>query len=49
LGWQAGKAALLHPELCTYCAGCEDICPVAAIELPYLIVRGESNEKAQNE
>lgn len=49
LGWQAGKAALLHPELCTYCAVCEDVCPVAAIELPCLIVRGESNEQAQNE
>jgi NAD-dependent dihydropyrimidine dehydrogenase PreA subunit len=42
LGKQAGKAALLHPELCTYCTLCEDVCPVGAIELPFLIVKRES-------
>lgn len=41
LGWQGDKAALPHPELCTYCAACEDVCPVTAIELPYLIVKVE--------
>jgi NAD-dependent dihydropyrimidine dehydrogenase PreA subunit len=37
LGSVAGKAALVHPEACTYCAACESVCPVNAIELPYLI------------
>lgn len=39
LGWQDGKAALFHPDRCTYCATCEDICEPGAIELPYLIVK----------
>lgn len=39
LGSQAGKAALLRPEACTYCAACEAVCPVNAIELPYLICK----------
>lgn len=39
LGWLHGKAALLHPEACLYCATCEDICPVNAIALPFLILR----------
>lgn len=39
LGWQNGKATLVNPEVCIYCAACEDICPVGAIELPFLIVR----------
>lgn len=38
LGWQSGKAALLHPDQCSYCAACESICPVNAIALPYLVV-----------
>lgn len=42
LGWQAGKAALLNPELCTYCTLCEEVCPVGAIELPFLIVKRAS-------
>lgn len=37
LGWADGKAALVNPSLCIYCATCEDICPVGAIELPFLI------------
>lgn len=37
----ADKAALLYPSLCTYCTACEDICPVGAIELPFLIVMYE--------
>lgn len=32
-----GKAALTYPDRCTYCALCEDVCPVAAIDLPFLI------------
>lgn len=35
---QNGKAALTAPERCTYCAACEDICAVGAIELPYVII-----------
>ncbi|MBX3013132.1 MAG: 4Fe-4S binding protein [Caldilineaceae bacterium] len=40
----AGKARLAYPERCTYCLACENICPEAAIELPFLIVfaTGES-------
>ncbi len=49
LGWQAGKAALVQPQLCAYCATCEDICPVGAIELPYLIVRGQQKEGKSND
>jgi NAD-dependent dihydropyrimidine dehydrogenase PreA subunit len=49
LGVQNGKATLLHPEICTYCAACEEICPVGAIELPYLIVKPEPKEEAQDE
>lgn len=39
LGSVAGKAALLRPAACTYCAACEVVCPVNAIELPYLICK----------
>ena len=39
LRWKDGKAALLHPEICLYCATCEDICPTNAIELPFLIIK----------
>ena len=42
LGWQDGKAALLYPDRCAYCAACEDLCEPGAIELPYLIVRAGS-------
>lgn len=41
LGWQDGRAALVHPERCIYSATCESICPCDAIELPYLICRKE--------
>lgn len=44
LGWQDGKAALIHPDVCIYCATCEDICPTNAIELPFLIIK-ESRTK----
>jgi len=39
LGWESGKAALVQPEFCLYCAVCEEFCPVSAIELPYLVVK----------
>ncbi len=32
------KAVLAHPERCQYEGGCEPVCPVGAIQLPYLIV-----------
>lgn len=41
LGWQDNEATLPHPDLCIYCATCEEICPVNAIELPFLIVKIE--------
>jgi ferredoxin len=44
LGWQDAKAALVAPDRCTYCATCEDLCPVNAIELPYLIVKAQPTQ-----
>ncbi|GAB4325687.1 MAG: hypothetical protein Kow00117_13300 [Phototrophicales bacterium] len=44
LGWQDDKAVLVYPHRCAYCAACELICPVYAIELPYLIVKEERHE-----
>lgn len=41
LGKKDGKAALLYPDLCTYCTACEDVCQVGAIELPFLIMKVE--------
>lgn len=37
LGWKDGKATLVLPLHCIYCATCESVCPTNAIELPYLI------------
>jgi NAD-dependent dihydropyrimidine dehydrogenase PreA subunit len=48
LSWQNDKAVLLHPDLCTYCAACEDVCTVGAIELPYLIVKHEYREDEES-
>lgn len=45
LGWHAGKAALLHPDHCIYCALCETICPVSAIELPYLVLKLDNSNR----
>ncbi len=45
LGWLEGKAKLLYPKLCIYCATCEDICPVNAIELPFVNVKAEQRGK----
>lgn len=48
LAQREGKAVLVNPNRCIYCAGCETICPVRAIELPYLVckkrARGTSAE-----
>ena len=35
-----GKAVLVRPDLCEYDGGCEPVCPVAAIQVPYLVVFG---------
>lgn len=48
LGISEGKAVLVQPDACTYCAACETVCPVAAIELPYLIVRSEMEKENQH-
>jgi len=40
-----GKATLAFPNLCTYCAACETICQVGAIELPYLICKIEESHE----
>ncbi len=34
----AGKAVVARPDLCEYDGGCEPVCPVGAIQLPYLVV-----------
>lgn len=48
LGRLNGRANLLQPENCTYCAACEMVCPVSAIELPYLIVKNEYSKEARD-
>lgn len=42
LGWEDGKASLLQPTVCIYCATCEAVCPVSAIELPYRVILADS-------
>jgi ferredoxin len=49
LGRVADKAALIHPDVCTYCAACEDVCPENAIELPYQIVLASNQEDIRDE
>jgi len=44
LGWDGGKASLIHPDRCIYCATCEDLCPTSAIELPFLVVTTKKSE-----
>lgn len=48
LGWQHGKAALVQPHQCIYCATCEAICPVSAIELPYLVIKVDTSLKGES-
>ena len=38
LAMVAGKAVVAYPERCAYDGGCEPVCPVGAIQLPYVIV-----------
>ena len=38
------KAVVVRPEGCSYCAGCEAVCPVGAIALPYLVVFDEAEQ-----
>ncbi len=49
LSWEAGKAALGYPDRCGYCATCEEICPVSAIELPLLIMNHHHQERGNHE
>lgn len=44
LGQYDAKATLIYPDLCTYCAVCESICSVGAIELPYLVCKIETRQ-----
>lgn len=37
LGLVDGRAAIVRPDACTYCATCESVCPQGAISLSYLI------------
>jgi MinD superfamily P-loop ATPase len=37
-----GKAVIAAPDVCEYEGGCEPVCPVGAIQLPFLVVFGES-------
>jgi MinD superfamily P-loop ATPase len=37
-----GKAVIAAPDACEYDGGCEPACPVGAIQLPFLVVFGES-------
>jgi len=48
LGMAAGKAAVIRPDACTYSAICEAVCPVGAIELPYLIRWDDSESDPQD-
>jgi ferredoxin len=49
LGLQAGKAALIRPDLCRYDGNCELVCPTDAIRVPYAIVfRAEPAGAAQH-
>lgn len=36
------KPIVYNPLSCNYCTLCEEICPVAAIELPYLVCRANN-------
>ncbi len=49
LGWQNSKASLINPNVCLYEAKCEEICPVGAITLPFLIKRVHSKNEGLNE
>jgi ferredoxin len=48
LGQRKGKADLIYPDRCTYCAACESVCPVNAIELPYLVVLVNSSHREKS-
>ena len=44
LGMVDAKAVVLHPQACEYDGCCELICPVQAIDRPFLIVVSEEKE-----
>jgi MinD superfamily P-loop ATPase len=37
-----GKAVISAPDACKYEGGCEPACPIGAIQLPFVVVFGES-------
>jgi ferredoxin len=43
------KAYLRFPDLCTYCTACEDVCPVNAISLPFLILLAPAQPAAADD
>jgi thioredoxin reductase (NADPH) len=49
LGLVTGKAAVIHADACSYSAICEAVCPVGAIELPYLIRWDDGNATSQDD
>lgn len=38
LALEDGIAVVANPEACNYCAYCEPVCPVGAIQIPYQLV-----------
>ena len=49
LAQRDGQAALVMPSACTYCAACETVCPAYAIELPYIVIRANTDEGVSRE
>ncbi len=40
-----GCVVMARPDLCSYCATCEDVCPTQAIALPYQIVLAPDSDR----
>jgi len=49
LGLVHEKAVVLHPDVCTYSAICEEVCPVDAIELPYMVRLEQKTNRSHRE
>ncbi len=45
LRMQDGRVAMTRPDLCSYCATCEDVCPTEAIALPFQIVLDSGSQQ----
>jgi formate hydrogenlyase subunit 6/NADH:ubiquinone oxidoreductase subunit I len=39
------RPRMARPDLCSYCATCEDVCPQDAIALPYQIVLANTQRR----